>query len=276
MSVHLYVSSGICNQLVPIVTCIRACQKTNRKLHIYPHSITSYMNYKQLQPVDIRQLFDIDPNITFHSNNTKVNAKRRGGWNGEDNLILSNDPPEVQFDHVCHCIGIEGDVIGGYSPFPAKQLKTTEYINEIRIIAKESIKPNDTIIEKTRSVIIKPKTIGLHIRTLDGGFVNAFNKERLIKFIKDNQDWSIYLSTDNLKLEKELLDEFGNIQVMTNHFGSKYSDKVSPDKNGLMNGVCELYNLSRCERIVGTASSSFSFISWILSDADTLEFWNDT
>lgn len=41
-----------------------------------------------------------------------------------------------------------------------------------------------------------------------------------------------------------------------------------------MNGICEIYILSKCKNFYGTKGSSFTFTSWLLSDNEILKFWN--
>ena len=61
---------------------------------------------------------------------------------------------------------------------------------------------------------------------------------------------------------------------MINPFGDNDSQKVCNNKNSVMNSICEMYILSKCDKIYGTRSSSFTFTAWLLSNNHKLEFWN--
>ena len=62
---------------------------------------------------------------------------------------------------------------------------------------------------------------------------------------------------------------------MDEPFGNKYTDKFANNNFGLMNSMYEIFILSKCNNFVGSAGSTFSFLAWLLSTNDSLEFWNE-
>ena len=91
--------------------------------------------------------------------------------------------------------------------------------------------------------------------------------------MEKNTEHKIYIATDDLKIEKKLKDNFNEkIITMTDYFGN-YEDKVKNNDNGLKNSVIEMSILSKCNIFIGTKGSSFSFMVWLMSNNDYLEFW---
>lgn len=86
------------------------------------------------------------------------------------------------------------------------------------------------------------KILGLHIRTLDGGFIDMYNESSLLNYIDNfldkNKNWKIYVSTDNKNIEDKLISKYkDNILKMDYPFGNNYNDKFSDNNYGLMNSM---------------------------------------
>lgn len=118
----------------------------------------------------------------------------------------------------------------------------------------------------------------MHIRSTDGGFVHIFKKQNIYLFIEDyinkNPKHNIYIACDSLQIENNIKKQFPtNILYFENPFGNSYEDKFNRNTYGVINGVCEMYILSKCDKFLGTPGSSFSFMIWLLRNEVESEFW---
>ena len=103
-------------------------------------------------------------------------------------------------------------------------------------------------------------TIGLHIRRTDNYrsiaqsplylFENKIKEE-----IEKNPDTCIFLATDDEPTKKTLTAEFPG-RILTS---SKAAERGTVD--GIQDALAEMYALASCERIYGSAGSSFSIIA---------------
>ena len=103
-------------------------------------------------------------------------------------------------------------------------------------------------------------TIGLHIRRTDNYrsiaqsplylFENKIKEE-----IEKNPDTCVFLATDDEPTKKTLTAEFPG-RILTS---SKAAERGTVD--GIQDALAEMYALASCERIYGSAGSSFSIIA---------------
>lgn len=103
-------------------------------------------------------------------------------------------------------------------------------------------------------------TIGLHIRRTDHAkaielsplsfFVNLIDEE-----IQKNEETTFYLATDDKEIKKELVSKY---QSKIIYFDGELS-RVS--KNGMENAVVDLFALSKTNKIIGSAASSYSALA---------------
>ena len=277
----LDLKSGIGNQLIPLISMIRICDKFNFKLYVKANKITAYnhTNVKD-KTYTIHNLLNINYDINIISSLPYNLNICNCNWNIKKNIITENDKNNTLYYNVCHVFGTLNDKISDYQPYPTKNFQINEFLQELKMYAK-LITPVDIINNKINNYIkgLKCKVLGLHIRTLDGGFIEYYNQNKLFSFIegflKDNKDWKIYVSTDNNIIENTLIDKYGeSILKLDNPFGNTYNDKFSDNNFGLMNAVYEIYILSKLDKFVGSAGSSFSFLSFLLSNNNSLDFWN--
>ena len=93
--------------------------------------------------------------------------------------------------------------------------------------------------------------------------------------MNDNPDWKIYLASGNANSEKKIIKLIGSNKIFTfdKPFGNKYEDKFDRSTYGVINGVCDLFILSKCDKFIGTPGSSFSYMTWLLRNDDYLDFW---
>ena len=275
-------SSGIGNQLIPLISMIRVCQKLEHNLYIKFNKINSYNFTKVLNNTyTLLDLVCINFKYNSFDNIPKNCIIKNLNWSSKDCVIQSNEENNILFKNICHIITLNNDSIEGCHPTPRERIKINNILEELRNIAK-LINPIDIINDKVQEVVrtFTHNVLGLHIRTLDGGFIELFNKKRLLlfidNFIEKNLTWKIYISTDNINIEHELVNLYGNkIIKFDNPFGNNYNDKFSDNNYGLMNAICEIFILSKCNNFVGSAGSTFSFFSWLRSDNNILNFWNN-
>ena len=277
----LDLKSGIGNQLIPLISMIRICDKFNFKLYVKDNKIKAY-NHTNVndKTYTIHNLLNINYDINIISSLPYNLNICNCNWNIKKNIITENDKNNTLYYNVCHVFGTLNDKISDYQPYPTKNFQINEFLQELKMYAK-LITPVDIINNKINNYIkgLKCKVLGLHIRTLDGGFIEYYNQNKLFSFIegflKDNKDWKIYVSTDNNIIENTLIDKYGeSILKLDNPFGNTYNDKFSDNNFGLMNAVYEIYILSKLDKFVGSAGSSFSFLSFLLSNNNSLDFWN--
>lgn len=277
----LELKSGIGNQLIPLISMIRICDKFNFKLYVKAYKINAY-NHTNVndKTYTIHNLLNINYDINIISSLPYNLNICNCNWNIEKNIITDNDKNNTLYYNVCHVFGTLNDKISDYQPYPTKNFQINGFLQELKMYAK-LITPVDIINNKINNYIngLKCKVLGLHIRTLDGGFIEYYNQNKLFSFIegflKDNKDWKIYVSTDNNIIENTLIDKYGeSILKLDNPFGNTYNDKFSDNNFGLMNAVYEIYILSKLDKFVGSVGSSFSFLSFLLSNNSSLDFWN--
>jgi hypothetical protein len=271
--------SGLCNQLLPLISCIYFGKVYNKNV---------FFNVKPLWVCEINtcNYFLADFFKLPFCNESKELLKNETS----DICIITNRENyvnEIQKKHllennnifiqdVVHLIGTEQDNTSLYNPHPTKNLKKTEYLLEISNTLKE-IEPIDCIKSKILETtsLFNDDIVGIHFRCRDGGFMSN-NKYELKKFIDTlPSNKKIYLSSDHEESEiyiKEIFKE--RILTLQNPFGDNINSKTNNSKEAIMNGICEMYILSKCQTLYGTKSSSFTFTAWLLSNIETLMFWN--
>lgn len=281
MNISIELQSGICNQLIPLISIIRLCDKFNYNLNIRFNKIKSYSHSNNSKSYNITDLLKIDFKYNIFDTIPDSYKKISCDWEGNKSIISSNQP-NIFYYNVCHPFYCNDDK--NINNYPTKNIKKCTYLNELTKY-RNLIVPNELIKEKIDNTMkninnLKCKILGLHIRSLDGGFIEMYKEKRLFdfieEFIKNNEDWKIYISTDSINIENKIIEKYNNhIIKLDIPFGNNYEDKFSDNNFGLMNALHEIFILSNCTKLVGSASSSFSFLSFILSNNDILEFWNE-
>lgn len=278
MNIYLNLQSGICNQLIPLISVIRICEKKGLKLNL------NLSKLKMCGENSKYNLFDFFT-IKFKYNNFEIiNEKviNIGGWKS---YTLENLVKPIHFDKVCHIQGLKNDNLKLYNPYPCKNIKKCKLLYELSNIIKNNLFINNNINNKIKQNLEQfnnNKIIGLHLRTKDGSFVDFFHKNRkklylfIFNILKKNKSYKIYLSCDDIKIEKNIKYIFKDkILILKYPSGNKYEDKYNNNYFGVINSIIELYTLSKVNNLYGTPGSSFSFMSWLLSDLEELNFWTN-
>ena len=285
MVFYIYVYSGLNNKLIPLLSLLRIARKENKDIKCYWGSDAYISN----SIFEFSDLFEPINNITFIeqneydkvfiNNKCKIYNKDGSDRNRKEIIYQSSNNISI-FNKIVHLISYKEDnIIGNYVPYPREKIFETNIITELKLIIKE-LKPKQKIIDKINTTIKKfeeNNIIGFHIRTTDGGFTDIpYNKVYNVidKYIKNN--FKIYISCDNLILEKNIISKYSsNIIYFDNPFGENYEDKFNRTTYGTINAICEMFILSKCNIFLGTPGSSFSFMVWLLRNDKYLDFWCD-
>jgi hypothetical protein len=270
-SVKINVRSGLGNQILPLISSIYLCQKYNKNLVYYCDILESCDLRTQATIND----FFIFPNIcekskySLTSNNCSTIIENKNIININalinDNILIQN----------CFHLFVTENEINSYKPQPKKNIIKTDYLINI-----QKILHNIDLIDELKQKIIETtklfdeNTISVHYRGAEESCLNN-TKYQLEEFINSIElEKKIYLSSDCLDTELYIKNKFGSrILTIVNPFGGD-NNKVSENKESIMNAICEVYILSKTEEFYGTKGSSFTFLSWLLSKHNILEFWN--
>lgn len=285
MNFYIYVHSGLNNKIIPLVSLLRIANKENKQIYCL-WGEDAYCNKCIVQNIE---LFEPIKNVSFinktefmkqYTNNNNKIYNKNGSDRNRNEIIYSNNNKNSVFYRIVHLISYKEDnVIGNFVPYPREKIYENNFIKEMRITIKNltPIKCIQNKINETINNFSHYKTIGLHIRTTDGGFTDI-PKNEIIPFInnliKKYISYKIYISCDNIKTEKEIINTFGDkILKFDNPFGNSYNDKFNRFSYGTINALCEMYILSNCDIFYGTPGSSFTFTTWLLRNDKELKFW---
>lgn len=284
---YISVYSGLSNKLIPLITLLRIARNENQNIKCFwdksAYQKNIIFHFNDLF-IPIKNIEFIDKNEylrAFNDSSNKIYNKYGSDRDRDEVIFKGCGDNNTVFNYIVHSIGYYNDnTIGVLIPTPKINTKTNNYIDEIRLLMQE-LKPIHKIQEKIEKVIEKfknQKILGIHIRTTDGGFKDIDDNKSIdyIKsFINDNPDWKIFLASDNIVSEKKIIDMIGdhNIFIFDKPFGNKYEDKFDRSTYGVINGVCDLFILSKCDKFIGTPGSSFSYMTWLLRNDDYLYFW---
>ena len=286
---YIAVYSGLSNKLIPLFSLLRIAQKEKKTIKCF----WDRSAYQKDIVFDFNDLFEPIENIEFVNKNEYMKAfndnknkiYNRDGSDRDRNEVIYKGSGEQNtvFNYIVHAISYNQDnIVGMYIPTPRYKVYTNEFINELRSQLKK-LKPIYKIQNKIEKIINSDKfknnkVLGMHIRTTDGGFTDIDDNkslEYIESFLNNNSDWNIYIASDNSKSEQKIINKFGKnkIIVFDDPFGTTYEDKFNRTTYGVINGVCDLFALSKCDKFIGTPGSSFTFMTWLLRNDDILEHW---
>lgn len=127
----------------------------------------------------------------------------------------------------------------------------------------KSLKDEITLFSK----LFSPKMIGLHLRRTDGTFserdwtaTDKMLKRRMSEW--SQQGYQFFLATD----DEEVSYDFPVLKYTPSV--SKYNN----DKHNAQSAVVDMFLLSKCDVIIGTVHSSFSFTALLLNKPTT-DLW---
>lgn len=288
------VSSGLNNKLLPLLSLLRIAYKYNYNIKCFWTNICmgsvkvdeGYHFLDFFKPIVKIEFINKDEFSKLEQTNNLIIHHVKGHSHDyyRDASIIDNIEKSHIFLNVCHTISLKDDNMSQkLVPTPRKSINSCIFIEELRHYIN-FLKPKDDILNKINNIKDKfnnIKVLGFHIRTanpkLSSDPWSHVNIKKAItylnNFIKDYPDWYIYLSADCKDYEDSIINKFKDkIIVFDNPFGKHYQDKFNINShNGIKNGICEMFIISNCNKIVGTTRSSFSFMSWLLSSHDCLE-----
>lgn len=296
------VNSGMCNRLIPFITSYRLAMEYNLKYYLNWDDNCGDADYKyEGNKTKYNDMFEYIENVNY------ININMNNLLNNKEVLVIDymntdlhiysiNDLLKynvIFFNNYVHPIFIKEDnvVIKNYSNISWILNKTDYYKNIQKYF--ELLKPINIIQDKIDEVLLKyPENknniIGFHIRhwpqdwqSKNIKILEGNNEERLKimdKSIIDNVDVKFYICSTNKESIDFLVSKYGTrIIYFENRFGNNINDKYySSDKNKStgniyknLNGVVDLYLLSKCNLIIGDVASSYSICSPLLNSNST-------
>ncbi len=122
----------------------------------------------------------------------------------------------------------------------------------------DSLKPVSFMEKKIGRLcsLLKPHTVGIHIRRTDN--VASIEDSPLDLYIRSmqleldkNPDVCFYVASDSMEEKHRLVEAFGD-RIITS-----FQEVTRNTKEGIQDGMAEMYTLSRTEKIYGSKSSTF-------------------
>jgi hypothetical protein len=301
MIVICNVNSGMCNRLFPFLTSYYFSIKNNFDYYLYWDENCQDLEYKYVgdktsysdlfQNIENIKYINNEKYISLISNNKKIFEVKYNEKSKIKDIDLNNlkEFDIILFNHYVHPIFFNN--LTSYSNVNHNLLNDINN-NDITILHDlfKLVKPNVKIlnrINKYDNIFLKYKVIGIHIRHRNNIWNNNYNfvkKKRnlLIKFfINKNNNYKFFISTTNLNELNYLLKLFpNNIIYFKERFGNDknehfYLNDTNLDfcnKNKNLNGVVDLFLLSKCNIIFSELSSSFSMASKFLNFKNRIYF----
>lgn len=286
MSINLVVYNGLCNRLIPLISCYRIAKLYNKHLNILWNGppVRSCINYTDNKPCLFEDIFEKLEGVSivnqeeFEKLTIKSDKVYKFHYENCKKLVIE---PE-KYENICiylalYPILLQTDNIKDYIEFTLDSEKSSDglFQNEIFKQLKISfnclkpIKEVQQIIDNVYEKFSK-NMIGLHIRKTDGGFThmnwNEIDKvliSKLKHWVKQNLDNKIFLATDCKKTQNKYKFYFNNRIIFYNPKQTKFDN----NHFNVICGVVDLFLLSKCNiAIIGTLASSFSLTSGLLSN----------
>lgn len=253
MKVSIIPRAGLCNRMRAIASGIYIAKH-------YCAQSTIYWNWEDGLKADFKDLFlPIDSTISsvVENKSWKYNQYngRKNGWKRALQALFFN-----QFIFAFNC-NTDGDIF--------QKITTNKHLClcSCHSMAKhysmsELFHPQIEIQKRIDDITsnFTDKTIGVHIRRTD--HVTAIAQSPLDKFfdlldeeIKKDDNVSFYLATDDTEVKEEIKKRFGT-RVIT---CDDKADRNSID--GMKFAVVDLFCLSKTQKIIGSAASSYSEIA---------------
>jgi hypothetical protein len=276
--IYLPLYCGLCNRLLPLISCLRFARLTGRKLvcHWTPNPGRCCLLYWG-DTCNFSELFKPIEGIEFVDNETIYQRMGNSEFTDFDsgrNCASIVDIHTNRDIFIDRCLGHLSSIEDGevdLSLLGNEDESLLKFLSSYKTFFKE-LKPVDELQERINKIkaTFSSKMIGIHIRRTDGGFTWhdwKHTDKTLVERVSEWKDkgYGIFLASDDPKYE----DMFGN-NVIVNREAGKYNN----DKTNTKNAVVDLYLLSYCDTIIGTSSSTFSMVSYILSEKS--RFWNMT
>lgn len=292
ITIALY--NGLCNRLLPLISCIRIAKKYNSKICIlwsFTPSRTCINYYGEF--CNLNEIFKIPSIIVDEKpliNYNKIYEFKF--WEDKDHVIDIAENDTIYINYALSTIISKDDDDTFLKNLKNVISKPREIISdniskELGNILKTELTPVKELedeIEKIKKQFYK-NMIGIHIRKSDGGFTNYDWKNIIIKLIEELKIWcedvnnGVFLATDDKEVYNEFFNCLGNKLIfynppkILNNTESTTEDKFSNDKYNIMCAVIELYLLGSCNKyIIGTVDSTFSVCAMLMSEENVKKY----
>lgn len=169
--------------------------------------------------------------------------------------------------------GVESDNMEKYMNYFDKigvyNKENNPYLLELSIEAKKFklIPKMQLIVDQFSTIFSRFSSIwGIHIRGTDLEPFTNINRNDAIKTILEasmyNNNIGIFIASDEPMSKYTWITEMLGNKLITYNNNIKLENSVE----GTQHGLVDLFLLSKCNRIYGTSGSSFSMMSWMLSE----------
>jgi hypothetical protein len=287
--------NGLCNRLLPLISCLRLARKYNKKVNIIwtytpQRSCLTYFG----DHCKLLDLFEEPDNLVFEKTDIE-NSKTYDFyyWLSLDHVIDMSEKGNIYVNYALYPIIGNEDKSDIFINFKKTLNKNQELIFDD--VGKElceemkKLKPVKDICEQIDlcSKQFYNEMIGIHIRKTDGGFVKYDWKSIIKKILNNAKKWvnssndrGIFLATDDSDTYVEFASSLGSKLVFYNPSkklcGITSDNKFNNDKFNVICGVVELYLLGKCNKmIIGTVDSTFSICGMLLADPNIKKYLVD-
>lgn len=275
----LNASGGFCNRIIPVICCFSFCLERNVHLAV----VWPKTKYVHGQLLALSCYFEkLPPLLTSHDTldhvmkHYKINQKKikvlnmKGGNQIPDTDILNTTHPLLitNVHHVFSLCPNKFGVTTMFAPQPIKaiyEITNHPLVHHLRRLFHENFQINSKVANYIQNN--KTHNVGIHLRTLDGGFKKRWQKERQhlmsqLRAVIDNtkQSETIWLASDNKDVRNTLLQKHTNIFTTANE---NLRQSQIPNE---IRFLIDLVQLSRCGTMYCTPSSSFGFFAFIMNE----------
>ena len=292
------VTSGMCNRLIPYLTCIRLTKILNAKMYVLWDNNCADCDYNYIgEKTTYDMMFENIENINFIDNNeyNKLYSSSQNRLN--INYMMEKSISQYSFEELK-----DFDILNFFSyTFPIftkdsnisfETYSDCHWLNTLNKEYYESfrlLRPKQHIQNKIDNVLKNfsnyNNMIGIHLRHWPNNWLKknynliegneSIRIEYMKNAIKNNNDIKFFISStdynsiqDLIKIFKERIiyfkDRFGNCDDHKYYTNDQSSSSSNIYKN--FNGVVDLFLLSRCKIIFGDVSSSFSVCACLLNE----------
>lgn len=268
--VYLVPVGGLANRMRAIVSVLNACQKAGVKLRIL------WFRNRELN-APFYSLFN-----PLKSLNVTV---EEAGWIDflryyrpmKKNLWLSKYYLRSHFDKVLsvkECMSIvrdEQNLVNLISETDRLYIETCYDMGNYRNIA-DIMSPNRRLARRIEDFVVSrfaERTIGIHIRRTDNLvatqnspldlFIKAIQREIAI-----DENVRFFVASDSEEVKQSLLDSFGD------HIITVFESCDRNSRQGIENGLTDLYLLSRTCKIYGCEGSSFTEVAALIGNIELI------
>lgn len=285
-SIIIELVGGLGNRLCPILSLLKICLSNNIKLYIYWKK-ESFITKNGIIEMNnnINELFTIK-NIKYFLPKDISNFKNIFIFNEKKNFLnikLFNNYDTIYIRNRYYLISVNQQDILPWIPCTKSisLFKKDKYLFDLYRY-KNNLIFNKEILNIVNKYLLKfsNNMLGIHIRGSDD-FDDSFYRTssfksnlkdskilNLFKFCEDflkKKDSKIFLMTPFVKVEKIINEKFKEKVIIFDKKEFTYKENRS-SLIGLKYALIELLIFSKCNKLIGSSGSSFSFFGWLISN----------